>query len=64
MLIGVFYYIFVKLTINVAWSTSASIKKLKSIYAQLDQPTPLFFQSSSQSPWFDQSYQKVHIFLL
>ena len=43
MLIDIFFYIFVKLTLNVAWSTCASIKMLKLIYAQLDQPTPLFF---------------------
>ena len=31
---------------------------LKVTYAQLDQATPLFFHSSSQSPWFDQNYEK------
>ena len=38
--IDVFFYILVKLTITVAWSTCAQIKKLKLIYAQLNQPTP------------------------
>ena len=38
---------------------------LKLIYAQLDQPTPLFLQSSSQSPWFDQNFKNfTYIFIM